>query len=100
MDTIFIKYKNNKTFDPQRFLLNLRHKIDLRRKDKYIGLSNRSIYYTWKNIKKPYKNKAFQIFAPAWNEDFELPDGSYSIKDIQDYFEYTSRNMEKRLLIL
>ena len=79
MDTIFIKYKNNKTFDPQRFLLNLRHKIDLRRKDKYIGLSNRSIYYTWKNIKKPYKNKAFQIFAPAWNEDFELPDGSYSI---------------------
>ena len=36
----------------------------------------------------------------AWSEKFELPDGSYSISDIQDYFEYILKNMEKRLLIL
>ena len=47
-----------------------------------------SIYYTWKNIKKLYKNNKFKILAPTWNEEFELPDGSFSISDIQDYFEY------------
>ena len=42
----------------------------------------------WKYIKKSYKNNKFKISAPTWNEDFELTDGSYSISDIQDYFEY------------
>ena len=41
----------------------------------------------WKYIKKSYKNNKFKISAPTWNEDFELTDGSYSISDIQDYFE-------------
>ena len=81
--------KNSKTSDPHRLLLNLTDKIDLRRKDKYIALSNLNIYYTWKkNIKKSYKNNKFKISAPTWNEEFELPDGSYFISDIQDYFEY------------
>ena len=80
--------RNSKTSDPDKLLLNLRDKVDLRRKDKYIALSNLSIYYTWKNIKKPYKNNKFKILAPTWNEEFELPDGSYSISYIQDYFEY------------
>ena len=35
-----------------------------------------------------YKNNNFKISASTWNEEFELPDGSYSISDIQDYFEY------------
>ena len=47
-----------------------------------------SIYYTWKNIKSEYKNNKFKIFAPAWNETFDLPDVSYSVDDIQDYFEF------------
>ena len=51
-------------------------------------LSNLSIYYTWKNIKNLYSNNNFKISAPAWNNKFELPDGSYSILDVQDYFEY------------
>ena len=51
--------ENGKSSDPHRLLLNLTDKIDLRRKDKYIALSNLSIYYTWKNIKKPYKNNKF-----------------------------------------
>ena len=38
--------------------------------------------------KKSYKNNKVKISAPTWNEEFELPDGSYSISDIQDYFEY------------
>ena len=51
-------------------------------------LSNLSIYYTWKNIKNLYSNNNFETSAPTWNNKFELPDGSYSISDVQDYFEY------------
>ena len=46
------------------------------------------IYYTWKNIKKLCKNNKFKISAPTWNEEFELPDGSYSVLDIQNYFDH------------
>ena len=55
---------------------------------------------TWKNIKKLNETVKFRISTPTWNEGFELPDGSYSISDIQDYFEYILKNMEKRLVIL
>ena len=60
----------------------------MRRKDKYIALSNLSIYQTWKNITKTYKKIKFKISTPTWNEGLELPDGSYSISGIHDYFEY------------
>ena len=49
--------------------------------------------YTWKNTKKSYKNNKFQISSPTWNEEFELPDGSYSVSDIQGYFKYVSKNI-------
>ena len=88
MNTIFMNSKSSKTSDPRRLLLNLTDKIELRRKDQYTALSNLSIYYAWKNFKKCYKNNKFKILAPTCNEEFELPDGSYSISDIQDYFEY------------
>ena len=68
--------KNSKISNPHRLFLNLTDKIDLRTKDKYIALSNLSIWYTWKNIKKSYRNNKFKISAPTWNEEFELPDGS------------------------
>ena len=83
-----MNFKNSKTCDPHRLLLNLTNKIGLRRIDKYIALSNLSMYYTWQNMKKSCKNNKFKISAPKWNEQFELPDGSYSILDIQDYSEY------------
>ena len=53
-------------------------------------IKNLSIHgnYTWKNIKKSYKNNKFKISVPTWTEEFELPDGSYSVSDIQDCFEY------------
>ena len=82
MDIISMNSKNSKTSDPHRLLDNLTDKIDVKRKDKYIALSNLSIYFTWKNVKKSYKNNKFKILAPTWNEEFELPDGSGSISDI------------------
>ena len=57
-------------------------------------LANLSIYYTWKNIKSEYNNNKFKISAPTWNETFDLPDGSYSISDIQDYFEFIIKKHE------
>ena len=88
MDTIFLNSENSKRSDPHRLLLNLSNKINLKRSNKYVALSNLSIYYTWKNIKKSYKNNKFKISAPTWNEVFELPDRSYSVLDIQTYFKY------------
>ena len=67
MNTIFMNSENDKISDSHRLLLNLTDKTDLRRKDKCIALSNLSIYYTWKNIKKSYKNNKFKISAPTWN---------------------------------
>ena len=54
-------------------------------------LSNLSIYYTWKNIKKLYNNNEFKTSASTWNEELKLPDGSYSVSDIQGYFEYIEK---------
>ena len=85
--------ENSKTSAPHRLLLNLLDKINLKRSEKYVALSNLSIYNTWKKIKKSYKNNKFKISAPTWNEEFELPDGSYSVSDIQDYFEYSLKHM-------
>ena len=88
MDTIFINSENSKTSKLHVLVLKLTNKLDLRIGEKIIALSNLSIYYTWKNIKSSYNNNKFKISAPTWNDEFELPDGSYSISDIQDYFEY------------
>ena len=68
--------KNIKTSDPHRLILNLSDKMNLKRSDKYVSLSNFSTYYTWTNIKKSYKTNKFEISAPTWNDKFELPDGS------------------------
>ena len=88
MDTIFMNSENSKTPKPHVLILKLTNKLDLRIGKKVIALSNLSVYYTWKNIKNPYNNNKFKISAPAWNDKFELPDGSYPVSDIQDYFEY------------
>ena len=86
MDTTSMNSKNSKTSDPHRLLLNLTDKINLKKIDKCVALSNHSIYYTWK--KKSHKNNKFETSAPTWNEELELPGGSYSVSDIQDYCEY------------
>ena len=88
MDTIFMDSENSRTSEYHVLVLKLTDKLDLRRGQKTIALSNLSIYYTWKNIKSSYNNNKFKISAPTWSEEFELPDGSYPISDIQYYFEY------------
>ena len=55
---------------------------------------NLSIYYTWKNIKFVYNSNKSKISAPTWNDEFDLPDGSYSVSDIQDYFEFIIKKLE------
>ena len=88
MDTIFINSENTKTSEPHVLILKLTNKLDLRIGENIIALSNFSIYYTWKDIKNSYNKNKFKISAPTWNDKFELPDGSHSVSDIQDYFEY------------
>ena len=75
MDRIFMNSENSKTSEPHVLILKITDKLDLRIGKKGIHLPNLSIYYIWKNIK---------IYAIK----FELPDGSYSVSDIQNYFEY------------
>ena len=86
--------ENSKTPEPHRLLLSLADKTNLKRGDKYVALSNLSIYYACKNLKKLYKNNKFKISSPTENEEFELPDGSYSVSDIQDYFQYILKKHE------
>ena len=86
--------ENSKTSEPHRFKLDLTVKLILKNPNKNTVLSNLSIYYTWKNIKSEYINNKFRISAPTWNDTFDLPDGSYSISDIQDYFEFTIKKHE------
>ena len=83
MDTIFVNSENSKASKPHVFKLKLTSKLE-----KLIALSNLSVYYTWKSIKSSYNNNKFKISASTWNDEFELPDGSYSVTDIQDYFKY------------
>ena len=90
--------ENRKIPKPHLLILKLTNKLDLRMGEKVIALSNLSIYYTRKNIKSSYNNNKFKISATTWNDKFELLDGSYSVSDIQDYFEYIFKNMEKILI--
>ena len=94
METIFINTENSKTNEPHRFKLDLTDKLNLKNPNKNMALANLSIYYTWKNIKSEYNNNKFKISAPTWNDTFDLPDCSYSIEDIQDYFEYIIKKHE------
>ena len=80
--------ENSKTSKSHVLTLKLTSKLDLRIDEKVIALSNLSIYYTWRSIKNSCNINKFKISAPTWNDKFELPDGLYSVSDIQDYFEY------------
>ena len=88
METIFMNTENSKTSELHRFKLDLTDKLNLKDPKKNMALANLSIYYTWKNIKSEYNNNKFKIFAPNWDNTFDLCDGSYSIVDVQDYFEF------------
>ena len=68
--------------------------LDLRSSDKHVALQNLSIYYKWKNIRKQYKNNKLKIIVSTYNDEFELPDGSYSVSNIEDYIEFINKKMK------
>ena len=82
MDTIIMSSENSRTSKPHVLILKVTDKLDLRRSEKSIALSNLSIYYTWQNIQGSYNNNKFKISTPTWNDEFELPDESYLVLDI------------------
>ena len=86
--------ENSKTDEPHRFILSLGDKVNLKDPSKNMALANLSTYYTWKNIKSAYSNSKLKVSAPSWNDEFDLPDGSYSIEDIQDYIEFIIKKHE------
>ena len=88
MDTIFTNSENSRTPEPHILILKFTNELDLRIGKNVIALSNLSIYYTWKNIKVSYNNNKFIISAPTWDDEFELPDGSYYVSGTHKYFEY------------
>ena len=86
-----LKSKTNKS---NRFVCQFTDKLNLKNPNKNIALANLSIYYTWKNIKTKYNNDKFKISEPTWNDEFNLPNGSYFVSDDQDYFEYIIKKHE------
>ena len=80
--------ENRKNSEPPVLTLKLTNKLDWGIGEKVITLSNLSIYYTWKNVKSSYNNNKIKVSAPTRNDEFELPDGLYSVSNSQDYFEY------------
>ena len=86
--------ENSKTNEPHRFKLDLTDNLNLKNPKQKMALSSLSIYYIQKNIKLEYNNNKFEISAPTWNDTFNLRDGSYSIADIQDYFEFIIKRHE------
>ena len=88
MDNILMNSENSKTSDTYRLSFNLPDKTGLRRSEKYVALSNPSIYYRWKNAKNSYKSNKFEISTSPWYGKHQLPDGLCSVSDIQDYYEH------------
>ena len=91
MDTL-----NSKANESNKFIYHLTDKLNLKNPNKNMALANLIIYYTWKNIKSKYNNNKFKIHTPTWNNEFDLPDGSYSVSDTQDYFEYIIKKKKKK----
>ena len=88
MEVIFVNSKDSETSESHKFRLNLTDKLNLEDPKKNMALANLSIYYTWKNIKSEYNNDKIKVSAPDWNDSLDLPNGSYTISDIQDYFKF------------
>ena len=81
METIFLNTKNIQTNESNKFVPNLSQRLALGHSNKYVALQTWSIYYTCKNIMKQYKNNKVKIIAPIWNDEFELPDSSFSVSE-------------------
>ena len=67
-------------------------RLDQTSSNKQVTLQNLLIYCAWKNIRKQFKSNKPKLIAPTWND--ELPGGSYSVSDIQDYLVYIIKKHE------
>ena len=85
---------NSKTKHSYKFVYNFTDKVNLKNPNKNIALANLSVYYRWGNVKSDYNNNKFKISAPTWNDIFDVPDSSYSIAALQNYFEYIIKKHE------
>ena len=99
MDTIFMNTENSKTNEAHKSALNLSQRLDLRNLRKHVTFQNLCIYYRLKNIREHYKNNKIKIISPTWNDKFDLPDGSYSVSNIRDNFEYVIKKLETLITI-
>ena len=86
--------ENSETNERHRFRLTLANKLNLKDPSKNMALANLSIYSIWKNIKSAYNSNNFKISPSTWNDKFDLPDGSYSTSDTQDYFRFIIKKNE------
>ena len=93
METIFMNAENSKTNELHKFVLNLSQRLNLRSSNRHLVLFL-SIYYTWKNIIKQYKKNKLKIIALTQTDGFELPNGSYSVSEIQYYIKYIIKKHE------
>ena len=101
METIFVNTDNSNTNESNKFIYQFTDKRNLKNPNsKNIGLVNLSIYYIWKNIKSAYNNNKFKTSAPTWNDEFDLPDGSYSISDMKLWLKITKLWLKLWLKIL
>ena len=64
--------ENSKMNEPHKFVIKLSQRLDLRSSNKSVALQNLCIYYTWKNVRKQYKNNNLKVIALMWNDKFEL----------------------------
>ena len=99
MDTIFMNSENSRTSEYHVLILKLTDKLDLKRGQKSVALSNLSIHYTLKNIKNSYNNNKFKISAPTWSDEFELPDESYSVQISKTILNIFLKSTMKVLII-
>ena len=90
--------ENSKASDLHRLLFNLSDKINLKRSNKYVGLSYLTIYYTWKNVKKSYKNNKLKISAPTWNENLKYLMDPILYQIFNVILFISSKNMKQWLL--
>ena len=51
-------------------------------------------YLFIKSIKQQYKNRKLKIITSMWNDEFELPEGFFSLPDIQDYIKDITKKQE------
>ena len=94
METIFMNTEDSRTNESDKFIYQFTDKLNITNPNENMVLTNVSIYYTLKNIKSQYNYNKFKTHAPNWNYTLTLDDGSYSILDIQDYFEYMIKKHE------